>query len=76
MYIFSMVSLLVLRKTEPDLKRPFQAPLYPLAPMTALVLASVALLAMIIYNPMLALIFFAILLGSFVLSEIITKIKQ
>jgi ethanolamine permease len=74
MYIFSVVSLLVLRKNEPGLHRPFQVPLYPLSPIIALVIASVALLAMVIYNPVLALIFFAILIGSFVLAEVIKKV--
>lgn len=75
MYIFSIISLFVLRQQEPDLKRPFSVPLYPVSPMLALIIACIALLAMIIYNPMLALIFFAILIGSFVLSELINKIK-
>ncbi|PLK46187.1 ethanolamine permease [Emticicia sp. TH156] len=74
MYIFSVVSLLVLRKKEPELTRPFRVPLYPVSPLIALVIASIALMAMIIYNPMLALVFFAILIGSFVLAEIIKKV--
>ena len=74
MYIFSVVSLLVLRKKEPELVRPFRVPLYPVSPLIALVIASIALLAMTIYNPMLALVFFAILIGSFVLAEVIKKV--
>ncbi len=74
MYIFSVVSLLALRKKEPGLYRPFHVPFYPFSPIVALVIASVALLAMIIYNPMLALIFFAILIGSFILAILIKRV--
>lgn len=74
MYIFSVVSLLVLRKKEPDLHRPFRVPLYPFSPIVALLIGSVALLAMIIYNPILALIFFAILIGSFLLALLIKRV--
>jgi ethanolamine permease len=69
MYIFSMVSLLVLRQKEPNLKRPFLVPFYPVSPIIALVIASVALIAMIIYNFNLSLVFFGILVGSFIVSN-------
>ncbi|MFK7936413.1 MAG: ethanolamine permease [Saprospiraceae bacterium] len=65
LYIVSMVSILKLRKQEPALERPFKVPLYPLTPIVALVIASVALVAITIYNPLLALIYFGILVGSF-----------
>ena len=61
LYIISMVSLLVLRKKEPELERPFKVPLYPFAPIIALVIASVALVAITVYNPILALIYVGIL---------------
>jgi ethanolamine permease len=60
-----MISLLVLRKKEPDLERPFKVPLYPLSPYLALIIASVAFLAITVYNPTLALIYFAILLVAY-----------
>lgn len=50
LYIISMVSLLRLRKKEPELPRPFRVPLYPLFPWTALVIASISFVAMAIYN--------------------------
>jgi ethanolamine permease len=50
MYIFSMASLFRLRAREPNLARPFRAPVYPLFPLLALVLAILSLAAMIIYN--------------------------
>lgn len=71
MYIFSMVSLLVLRQNEPNLKRPFLVPFYPFSPIIALVIASVALIAMIIYNFNLSLVFFGILVGSFIIANML-----
>jgi ethanolamine permease len=71
MYIFSMVSLLVLRQKEPNLKRPFLVPFYPVSPIIALVIASVALIAMIIYNFNLSLVFFGILVGSFIVANML-----
>ncbi len=66
LYIISMVALFVLRKKEPDLERPFKVPLYPLSPVIALVIACIAFLAITIYNPWLALIYFAILLIAYI----------
>ncbi len=67
LYIVSMISLLALRKNEPELERPFRVPMYPAFPIVALVIASIALVAMTIYNPMLALIYFGILALAYVL---------
>ena len=61
-----MVSLLVLLKKEPELERPFKVPLYPITPIVALVIASIALIAMTVYNIVLAGIYFGILLLAFV----------
>lgn len=61
LYIVSMIALLVLRKSEPDLIRPFKVPLYPATPIIALVIASIALVAMTIYNLQLALIYILII---------------
>lgn len=57
MYIMSMLSLFKLRRSEPDLARTFRAPGYPLVPAIALVLALVCLLAMLWFNPQVALAF-------------------
>lgn len=62
LYILSMVSLFVLRRQEPQLARPYRAPLYPFSPAVALVLATVSLVAITVYNPTLALIFFGMLI--------------
>lgn len=66
LYIVSMVSLLVLRRKEPDLERPFKVPLYPVFPITALVIATVALVAMTVYNPVIALVYVGILVAVFI----------
>lgn len=67
LYIFSCFSIMQLRKTEPDMPRPFRVPFYPLFPLIALSIATVALVAMTYYNLMLAGIFFSVLAVSFIL---------
>ncbi|HWB25190.1 MAG TPA: ethanolamine permease [Chitinophagaceae bacterium] len=59
MYIISMVSLLVLRKKQPLLQRPFKVPLYPVFPLTTLVLSAASLLAIAWYDMQLTVWFFA-----------------
>lgn len=66
LYVISMISLLVLRKNEPDLERPFRVPFYPASPIVALVIASIAFVAITVYNPFLALIYFGILALTFI----------
>ena len=66
LYIISMISLLVLRRKEPDLERPFRVPLYPVFPIVALVIAVVALIAITVENPMLALIYVGLLLVAYI----------
>jgi len=61
LYIISMISLLRLRMKEPNLDRPFKVPLYPFSPLIALAIASVSIIAMIIYNFKLGLIYLGIL---------------
>ena len=61
LYILSVVTLLKLRKSEPLLERPFRVPLFPYFPITALIIASISLVALTIYNVRLALIYFLIL---------------
>ncbi|MDB5206474.1 MAG: eat [Flavisolibacter sp.] len=61
LYIFSMISLLLLRKREPSLHRPFKVPFYPLLPVVALVISIVSFIAMTIFNLKLALVYFFII---------------
>ena len=59
MYIMSMISLFVLRHKEPQLKRPFISPFFPVFPAIALLLSVTCLLAIIYYNLFLSYIFFS-----------------
>ncbi|MEO6288121.1 MAG: ethanolamine permease [Dyadobacter sp.] len=59
MYMISMVALFVLRRKEPQLERPFSVPFYPFFPGVALVLSGICLVAIVYYNAMLSLWFFA-----------------
>ena len=61
-----MIALLQLRKKEPELERPFKAPLYPWFPVIALVIACTAFLAITIYNLTLAFVYFSLLLIAYI----------
>ncbi|MBB3224956.1 ethanolamine permease [Pseudoduganella umbonata] len=50
MYIVSMLSLFKLRRTEPDMVRPWRAPGYPWVPAFAVAAAVVCLVTMVYYN--------------------------
>ena len=76
LYIISMVSVIKLRKTEPALHRPFKVPVFPLVPLVALTIAGVALLAMIWYNQILALIYTSIIILSFTFYKISSAPKK
>jgi ethanolamine permease len=65
LYVVSMISLLRLRRSEPNLPRPFRVPLYPVFPWTALVIATISFVAMTIYNPELAGIYFLLVGGCY-----------
>jgi ethanolamine permease len=73
LYIISMASVLALRKKEPALPRPFKVPMYPLLPVTALVIAGVSLIAMTTLNIKLSLIYFGILALSYILFYFLAK---
>lgn len=66
LYILAMVTLLVLRRKEPALPRPFKVPFYPYFPLIALVIAGVALAAMITLNITLACVYFSILILAYI----------
>ena len=73
LYLISMISLLKLRKKEPELHRPFRVPLYPIFPAVALIIAALSLAAMTFYNVQLALIYFLILGLSFGVFKLTTS---
>ena len=66
MYIISMLALFKLRRSEPNMVRPFSAPFYPIAPLFALGAAVVCLGTMVYYNVLIALIFVGLLLAGYV----------
>lgn len=66
MYIISMLSLFRLRRIEPGLERPFRAPAYPLFPAFALCTAVAALLAITVFNPLIAALFAGFMLAGYV----------
>jgi ethanolamine permease len=65
-YLFSTVALMVLRKKEPSLFRPYRAPGYPVVPLVSLVLTVLALAAMVVSRPDLALFYAGLLAVGYV----------
>jgi ethanolamine permease len=61
MYILSMASLFKLRRSEPDLKRSYMAPFFPVFPAIALIGAVICLITVTWFNPLLAAVFAGIL---------------
>ena len=70
LYVMSLITLFSLRKKHPQMERPFKVPLYPLAPAVGLVISVVALVAVIYYNQLLALIFGGIMAAGFIYYKI------
>jgi ethanolamine permease len=64
LYVISMAAFFKLRMTEPEMERPFKVFGYPFVPALALLISTVALVAMSYYNQGLALLFFGIMFGS------------
>ena len=67
MYIISLLSLFRLRRTEPNLVRPYSTPFYPVVPVVALILSVLCLLAIVYYNRGLSLLFGGLMAVSWVL---------
>jgi ethanolamine permease len=72
-YIISMMSLLRLRKSHPEMDRPFRVPFYPLFPVIALIISSLSLIAVAVYNIKLAGLYLTLLLTAFVIYKIVRK---
>jgi len=66
LYIIAMISMLALRKKEPELERPFKVPFYPYFPIIALIVALVCFIAMVTLNLFLSLIYFVLLVLSYI----------
>lgn len=65
LYAISAVSVIVLRKKEPQLARPFRLPFYPYFPLIALIIALVALAAVVVYNFLLSALYVLIVAGCY-----------
>jgi ethanolamine permease len=65
LYIISMISFFSLRFKEPNMHRPFKAPFFPIFPLAALLIASVAIIAVTIYNLKLALVYMTLIAVSY-----------
>lgn len=76
LYFLSMMSLLKLRKSEPDLARPFVVPFYPFLPVIALIIGVLSLIAMSYYNQKLALWYFGVLAVGFVSFKLFHKFDK
>ena len=61
MYVTSMLALFRLRKTEPNLARPFRARFYPFAPIWTLLCAGVCIASLVYYNRLIATLFVGLL---------------
>jgi ethanolamine permease len=59
MYLASLASLFRLRRREAGLERPFRTPFYPAFPLLAMGLALIALVAIVVDNPLLSALFLA-----------------
>lgn len=73
LYIIAMISLIALRKKEPQMERPFKVPLYPLSPILALTIAVISVFSMTYYNFHLAIIYFGLIGGSFITFKLFYK---
>lgn len=73
LYIISMISMIKLRMSFPDMERPFKVPFYPASPIIALVISSIALISITIYNPILAMVYAGLLLVAYIWFTVMYK---
>jgi ethanolamine permease len=67
MYIISMCSLILLRRKEPNLERPFKAPFYPFFPVLALILGVICFFSLVYFNLDIFFLFLILLFITFIL---------
>lgn len=72
-YIIAMLSVLRLRKTQPELERPFRVPFYPAFPVIALIISVLSFIAVAVYNLKLAGLYVALLVVSFAVYKLVKK---
>lgn len=66
MYIISMLALFRLRRNEPNMERPFKAPLFPWFPAFALLCALICMASMIYSNPWVGAVFAGLLILGYI----------
>lgn len=74
MYAISMLALFRLRKSEPQLERPFRARLYPYAPIWTLAGVAVCLASVVYYNRTISLLFCVLLFLGYLLLRVARRI--
>lgn len=57
LYVLSLLAMMRLRRTRPDMIRPYRTPAYPFLPISAIAIAAVCLVSMVIYNPKVAAVY-------------------
>jgi ethanolamine permease len=75
LYIISMAALIQLRKTAPNLSRPFIVPFYPILPYLAIIIGLICMIAMVYFNIFLAILYFSVLAIGYLLNFLIFKAK-
>jgi ethanolamine permease len=70
MYVVSMLALFQLRRTRPDMRRPYKAPFYPAFPAFALAVALVCLASMLYYYFAIAVAFAALVFVGWVFCRV------
>lgn len=70
MYAVSMLALFRLRKTEPQLERPFRARLYPFSPIWTLLGVFVCLASVVYYNRVISAVFCCVVGAGYVLLQL------
>ena len=73
LYFMAMLSLIKLRRSEPNLERPFKVPFYPWTPRIAMVISAVSLACIAINNEKLFFIYSGIILFCFLLFKFFTR---
>jgi len=76
LYILASAAVIRLRRTEPDLPRPYRAPLYPITPLLALGISVVCVISMVWTHPYLALLYLGLLGGSWLLFVVLVPAQR
>lgn len=70
MYAISMLAMMHLRRTQPEMERPFRTKLYPFPPLWTLLGVAVCLASVVFYNRAITAVFCGLLLSGYVLLRV------